>query len=206
MLQGVHWLGHASFRIEDGGVVIYIDPWKLQGGKPADLILVTHVHQDHLSPADIAQIAQPSTVYVCPPACAEQLSGDVRVLAAGRAVQIGTVRVEAVPAYNPGKRYHPQKAGYVGYVVEVGGRRIYHAGDTDVIPEMDGIRCDVALLPMGGTYTMNADEAAQAVARMRPKVVVPMHWGDIVGQRSDVDRLATLLPPEVQLVVLTPER
>jgi L-ascorbate metabolism protein UlaG (beta-lactamase superfamily) len=204
MLQGLHWLGHASFRI-DAELVIYIDPWKLTEAKPADLVLVTHGHGDHLSPTDIARIAGESTILVCPPSCAEQLSGDVRTVRPGESLRIGEVRIEAVPSYNTNKPNHPREAGNVGYVVEVGGRRIYHAGDTDLIPEMAQIQCDVALLPMGGTYTMNAQEAAQAAARIEPKVVVPMHWGDIVGSRADVDLLAQELPKEIKLVVLDPE-
>jgi len=203
MWEGIHWLGHASFRLEDTAT-IYIDPWKLKKSPAADLILVTHGHHDHLSPADIAKISQPGTVIVCPASCAAGLSGDVRLIAPGQTLRVGQVIVEAVPAYNLTKSYHPQKAGNVGYVVEVGGRRIYHAGDTDLIPEMADIRCDVALLPVGGTYTMNAAEAAQAVERIKPKAAVPMHWGSLVGSQSDATRFQKLVPQGVEVVILKP--
>ena len=205
MLEGIHWLGHASFRIDDQ-MVIYIDPWKLGTAVPADLVLVTHGHRDHLSAADIARIAHQGTVIVCPPACADQLSGDVREISPGESLRIGEAIIEAVPSYNTNKPNHPREAGNVGYIVEVGGRRIYHAGDTDLIPEMAQFRCDVALLPMGGTYTMDAKQAAQAAMRIGPQIVIPMHWGDIVGSLADVDALTQQLPQEIQLVVLEPER
>lgn len=202
LLKGVHWLGHASFRIEDAGTVIYLDPWKLKTHHPATLILVTHHHHDHLSPDDIARIATPKTVVVCPAACKGKLSGDVRYLEAGEALQVGNVRVEAVPAYNIGKVFHPRSAGFVGYVVEVGRRRIYHAGDTDLIPEMADVRCDVALLPIGGKYTMDAAEATQAAERIGPKVAVPMHWGGIVGSKRDAELLASRVPATIEAVIM----
>ena len=211
MWESVHWLGHASFRI-DGAQVIYIDPWKVKEAKPADLILVTHAHFDHFSTEDIARISGPNTVVVCPAACAEALSGDVRVIAPGESLQVGDVLIEAVPSYNTDKAYHPRADANVGYIVEVvgdvahtRGRRIYHAGDTDLIPEMSEVRCDVALLPVGGTYTMNADQAAQAAARIRPKAVVPMHWGGIVGSDEDVQRFRNNVPEGIEVVILEPE-
>jgi L-ascorbate metabolism protein UlaG (beta-lactamase superfamily) len=203
--QGIHWLGHASFRLEGDGLVLYIDPWKIAGGPPADFILLTHAHFDHLSTEDIAKVALPRTVFICPASCASQLKGDVRVVAPGDAVQVGAVRVEAVPSFNTNKPNHPQAAGNVGYVVELEGQRIYHAGDTDLIPEMAQLRCDIALLPVGGKYTMDAAEAAQAAAQIKPRVVVPMHWGSIVGSQKDVQTLRRLLPPGVELAILTPE-
>ncbi|HHX43109.1 MAG TPA: MBL fold metallo-hydrolase [Chloroflexi bacterium] len=204
MLEGINWLGHASFCIE-GEWTIYIDPWKISDGPPADLVLVTHQHHDHLSPADIAKVRTPDTVVVCPQVCAGQLEGSVRLVKVGQTVVIGPVTVEVVPAYNTNKPNHPKEAGHVGYVVTVGGRRIYHAGDTDLIPEMDDIHCDVALLPIGGTYTMDADEAAQALERIKPQVAVPMHWGDVVGSKEDVERFRRQAPEGVRVEVLKAE-
>jgi L-ascorbate metabolism protein UlaG (beta-lactamase superfamily) len=204
VLENIHWLGHASFRI-DNAQVIYIDPWKLKTFKPADLILVTHAHHDHFSPDDIKKIAGPETVIVCPFDCAGQVPGQVRSIAPGQAIQVGDVRVEAVPSYNTNKPNHPKEHGNVGYVVEVGGQRIYHAGDTDVIPEMADVRCDVALLPVGGTYTMNAEEAAQSLAQIRPKMAVPMHWGGVVGSQADADRFKRDAPQGVEVVILREE-
>ncbi len=209
LLQGVHWLGHASFRIEAEGQVIYIDPWKLELTKEADLILITHGHRDHLSPDDLTQIAGPETVIVCAAPYVEQIEGDVRGIAVGETMTVGPVKIEAVPSYNIDKPNHPKSAGNVGYIVEIEGRRIYHAGDTDLIPEMVDIDCDVALLPMGGTYTMNAEQAAAAAARIKPQVAVPMHWGGIVGTREDVERFQQLVAEHtegaVQVVVMQVE-
>lgn len=191
----IHWLGHDSFRLE-GSTVIYVDPWKLPEDVPlADGILVTHDHYDHLSVDDIRAIAGPETDIAGPEAVTGHLDelGSLTV-APGETFRLATANVRAVPAYNidkfrqPGKPYHPKEAGYVGYIIELDGFRVYHAGDTDCIPEMRGIRCDVALLPVGGTYTMTADEACRACGLIDAGVVVPMHWGDIVGSRKDAER------------------
>ena len=205
MLDHIHWLGHASFRLDADGVVIYFDPRNLKNPIPADVVLVTHGHFDHLSVDDIAAITKPGTVALCPASCVDKLKGDVRTVAPGDTLHLGAVTVEAVHAYNTDKPNHPRSAGNVGYVVEVGGQRIYFAGDTDLIPEMADIRCDVALLPVGGTYTMNAQEAAEAAGIIKPRVAVPMHWGDLVGTRQDAERFLALLPASVQSVILPVE-
>ncbi|MGI6367357.1 MAG: MBL fold metallo-hydrolase [Anaerolineae bacterium] len=205
LVKAVTWLGHASFRLE-GERIVYIDPWQLRGGPSADLILVTHDHHDHLSPEDIAKIDDKDPLILCPASCLPALEGArTHTMDIGDVFATEGVRVEAVAAYNPGKRFHPQGARYLGYVVELEGVRYYHAGDTDVIPEMADISCDVAFLPIGGTYTMTAEQAAEAVSLIKPRVVVPMHWGRLVGSREDAERLATLLPPEVTLAILEAE-
>lgn len=205
MIEGIHWIGHASFRIESGGKVIYLDPWKVKQAVPADLILVTHGHHDHLSTEDIARISKADTVIVIAAPYADQVKGDVRPISAGQTLTIGGITIEAVPSYNTNKPNHPRTAGNVGYIVEVGGRRIYHAGDTDLIPEMSAFRCDVALLPIGGRYTMDVKEAVEAVGRIKPKVAIPMHWGDIVGTSKDAEYFRDHMPEGVQAVILTPE-
>jgi L-ascorbate metabolism protein UlaG (beta-lactamase superfamily) len=204
LLERLHWLGHASFRL-DGPPTIYFDPWRLKGGLPqADIILVSHEHDDHCSPKDVKRIRGPQTVIVASAEAAKKLRGDVRVLRPGERLTVGEVEITAVPAYNvnkfrsPGVPFHPKEAKHVGYVVAVGGERVYFAGDTDHIPEMADLRCDVALLPVGGTYTMDAQEAAQAAAVIRPKAAVPMHWGaGVAGSRDDAERFRSLYDGEV---------
>lgn len=197
LLEKLRRLGHDSFRF-DGPPVIYIDPWKLPTGSPrAEMILVTHDHFDHCSPEDVQRVSGPNTVVIACPSAAAKLPG-ARSLRPGEKMSVGEVAVEAVPAYNvnkfrsPGVLFHPQAAGHNGYIVTVGGERLYHAGDTDHIPEMAGYRCDVALLPISGTYVMTADEAAAAAADIQPRVAVPMHYGDIVGGVTDVERFKGL--------------
>ncbi|NLT72886.1 MAG: MBL fold metallo-hydrolase [Chloroflexi bacterium] len=205
MTNGLTWLGHASFRLETSSTTVYFDPWQIKGGPKADLILVTHEHHDHLSIEDIDRLSTSETEILCSPSCLEELAHRrARAVHPGERVHVAGIAVEVVPAYNTDKPNHPQSAGHVGYIVESDGRRIYHAGDTDVIPEMEQVRCDVALLPMGGTYTMNADQAAQAAARIGAKVVVPMHWGRLVGTERDVERMQSLMPEGARLIVLSP--
>ncbi len=209
MIENIHWLGHASFRIENDKI-IYTDPYELKGPLPkADLILITHDHFDHLSPKDVAKVAKEDTVIVTIAAAAEKLKGDVRVVKPGDSITVLGIPIEAVPAYNvnkfrsPGQPFHPKESGHVGFIFTVGGQRIYHAGDTDVIPEMDDIEADIALLPVGGTYTMTADEAAQAANTIKPKVAIPMHWGAIVGSVKDAQRFSDLC--EMEVVILSQE-
>jgi L-ascorbate metabolism protein UlaG (beta-lactamase superfamily) len=192
MLKTLHWLGHDSFRI-DGPPVIYIDPFRLGKGLPAaDLVLITHEHSDHLSPDDIAKVRTSTTKVVGPAAVAAMLPG-VETIAVGEVKTVAGVQVRAVPAYNINKQFHPKATGKLGYLVTVGGATYYHAGDTDLIPEMAGLAPDVALLPVSGTYVMTADEAADAARRIRPRVAVPMHYGAIIGSVLDAQRFAALL-------------
>lgn len=208
--DGIHWLGHDSFRI-DGSVTVYINPWKVGDGMPpADVIIVTHDHYDHLSVPDIQQLAGPDTVLVGPAAVTSQVRGVKTItIAAGGSETVHGVAVSAVPAYNtdkfrePGKVFHPQEAGHLGYVIELDGRRVYHAGDTDVIPEMAGVVCDVALLPVSGVYVMTAEEAATACGVISAGAVVPMHYGRVAGSADDATRLQGLC--SVPVVVLPDE-
>jgi len=199
LVQNLHWLGHDSFRL-DGPPTIYFDPWKVPPGSlVADVILVSHDHYDHLSVDDVARVSGPKTVVIANPSAAAKLK-DARVIRAGETITVGEVKVEAVAAYNltkfrsPGNPFHPRQAQHNGYIVTVGGERLYHAGDTDHIPEMSGIQCDVALLPVSGTYVMTAEEAAQAAAVIKPSVAVPMHYGDkdVVGTLADAERFKKL--------------
>lgn len=208
MLENIFWLGHSSVKIK-GEKIVYIDPWKLKGGEKADLILISHSHYDHLSPDDVEKIRKPGTVILTTPDSAAKLAGDVRGLKPGDVVTVEGVTVETVPAYNtvrmrsPGVPFHPPGEGWFGFIITIGGKRIYYAGDTDYTPEMKAVRADIVILPVGGTYTMNAEEAAELVNHIRPEAAIPIHWGDIVGAAGDAERFKTLCQVPVEIKPIT---
>lgn len=193
ILESMHWLGHDTFRIDRPEGPIYFDPFKLSGGEAASLILCSHEHFDHCVPEDVDQINGPDTVIVTEKDCSAKLSGDVRVIAPGDTIEVNGVTVQGLPAYNTNKDFHPKSNGWLGFVVTVDGVSIYHAGDTDHIPEMAGLKPDIALLPVSGTYVMTAAEAVEAAKAIEPQVAVPMHYGAIVGDSNDAQTFAAAL-------------
>ena len=206
----ISWFGHDSFRIKNGKTVI-IDPFKLRSiSDKADILLISHEHFDHLSMDDIKKVVKEDTTIVTIPAVKKELSGlkvkEIKAAKPGDKVTIGDVTVELVPAYNlnkfrePGKVFHPKEDGKAGFIIGMKGLRIYHAGDTDAVPEMKGLKPDVALLPVSGTYVMSAEEAAQATKMIEPKLVIPMHYGAIVGSEQDAQRFKQLVTVEVQIL------
>lgn len=201
LLSRLHWLGHDSFRI-DGVPTVYFDPWNLtESQQKADVVLVSHEHYDHCSPDDVRRLSRRDTVVIANPSAAKKLPFVTHILRPGEQVSVGEVTVEAVPAYNVGKHFHPRTAEHCGFIVTIGGERVYFAGDTDHIPEMAAIRCDIALLPVGGTYTMDAREAALAAADIQPKVAIPMHWGSrVAGSRQDAERFRSLYDGNVVIL------
>lgn len=202
MAENIFWLGHDSFRLV-GEKVVYVDPWKLgAGAAKADLILITHDHYDHLSKDDIAKISRSDTAVVGPPAVALKLGGKTIVAKPGDRLTAAGIAVEVVPAYNQTKQFHPKSAGFVGYIITLNHRRIYHAGDTDLIPEMAQIKTDIALLPVSGTYVMTAGEAAEAANTIQPALAIPMHYGDpdVVGTRSDAEEFKRLAKVPVEIL------
>ena len=207
----ITWLGHDGFRIQNGQVV-YIDPFQIESGDPkADLLLISHEHFDHCNPDDLKKVVTPNTVVVAHAQSKDELSKvkvkEVKIIKPGDKIKIGDVNVEAVPAYNvnkfrePGKAFHPKEDGKLGFVVTVKGVRIYHTGDSDHIPEMRGLRPDIALIPVSGTYVMTSQEAVEAVASIDPKVAIPMHYGAIVGDQKDADAFKKQVKCEVQVLV-----
>jgi L-ascorbate metabolism protein UlaG (beta-lactamase superfamily) len=210
----VTWLGHDGFKLKKDKVV-YVDPFKLGGRpEPADLVCVTHEHFDHLSVEDLRKIVTPRTTVVtiaaCEKAVKELKPKAVRIVAAGDRLEVDGVSVDVLPAYNtnkfrsPGNPFHPKADGKVGFILGIGGVRIYHAGDTDEIPEMaKATGVDVALLPVSGTYVMTAQEAIKACDAIQPKLAIPMHYGAIVGSAADAEAFRKAAKCRVE--VLQPE-
>ncbi|MEM4554324.1 MAG: MBL fold metallo-hydrolase [Candidatus Anstonellaceae archaeon] len=177
----VTWLGHASVLLEAEGMAIYIDPFVLpKGAKAADVILYSHGHFDHCVQAP--SITKTSTIligYGCKLPC--------RLIEIGQKEKVGNAIIEAVHAYNINKPFHPKGAG-AGYIVRFKSASVYFAGDTDFIPEMASYKCDIALLPIGGTYTMNEIEAAEAAAAIMPKVAIPIHYNYLKELKADPEK------------------
>jgi len=196
MTVRITWLGHASVMITGSSATIFIDPWKTTRKERADIILLTHDHYDHYSESDIKALLGSSTRVVAP--MSTPLVTDV--VAPGESLSVKDIEVRAVPAYNVDKAFHPKANGWVGYVVSLDGKRIYHTGDTDRIPEMKGLSVDAALVPVGGTYTMDASEAAEVIRDVHAAHAIPIHYGDIVGARKDAEQFSKLCPCTVHVL------
>ncbi len=205
MIQGfakkIFWLGHDVFRI-DAVKTIYFDPYEISDGPEADIILISHDHSDHCSPDDVAKIQQSGTVIVTEKDSAKKLKGDVRVVKPGESVTVDEIKIEAVPSYNVDKNFHPRKNEWLGFIVEVEGVRIYHAGDSDFIPEMKDFRVDIALLPVSGTYVMTADQAVESALAINPKLAIPMHYGAVVGSEADAVKFKKALKGKIEVLIL----
>lgn len=198
----IKWLGHSGFKIKTGTEkIIYIDPYKIrEESESADFIFITHSHYDHCSIEDIQKIANDGTIVVCPADVSSKMRHinsrvEIKIADPGTKMQFELENDEVlkfwcIPAYNTDKSFHTKEEDWVGYILEADGVKIYHAGDTDNIPEMKSLSTasiDIAILPIGGTYTMNAGEAAKAAGLIKPKLAIPMHFGSIAktGERSE---------------------
>jgi L-ascorbate metabolism protein UlaG (beta-lactamase superfamily) len=207
VLESITWFRQSALRWTDGERTVYFDPW---GTRPedasADVILLTHAHDDHFQPAEVERLAAAGAKIAAPADVAAELSGDVTPVAPGESHDLAGVRFTTVPAYNTRQEaldFHPKAKRWVGYVVELGGTSYYHAGDTDHAPELDEVRADVAFLPVGGHFTMDAEAAAGLARAVSPAVAVPVHFGFVVGSSSDGERFREAADP-VTVEVLTP--
>ncbi len=206
MLENIKWLGHDTFKIT-GEKIIYTDPFKISKPDKADIILITHEHFDHFSPDDIKKLLGPNTTLVLPADCAGKIEAKEVVVKVGDKINVEGIEIEAVPAYNVNKNFHPKEKGWLGYIFKVSGKRIYIAGDTDYIPEMKSFKnIDIALLPVSGTYVMTADEAVQAALDIMPKIAIPMHYGSIVGEQKDAIHFSEKLKGKIDVIILNEER
>lgn len=201
----IEHVNHAAFKLSNGKKV-YIDPFNVKQDDQADIILITHPHFDHCSIKDIQRLVKPGTEIFIPPDCQSKINhfDNVKVVLVepNRVYSSGSVKIETVPAYNLEKRFHPKANEWVGYIITVNNKRIYHAGDTDFIPEMKSLKdIDIALIPVGGTYTMDVDEAAAAVNSFRPKAVIPMHYG-VEGTSADLKAFESRVGKFVKVLVV----
>ena len=197
----------SGFRIETQGNVIYIDPLVIEDTKPADYIFITHAHPDHLSLPDIEKIVHEETLIICPKKAAKKLSGyKIKEIKPGDVLNLGDIKCESVEAYNIKSKFlwikaHPKSSRNVGYILTINGVRIYHAGDTDFIPEMKVIKdITAAMIPIGGDkLTMNTEQAAMVINMIKPKTVIPMHYE--LG-KNQVEKFKKLVDKSIQVIIM----
>ena len=201
MIEKIKWLGQSGFRFEDDKTV-YIDPFQVTERKDGDIVLITHSHYDHFSLEDIKKVSKEDVVIVGPSDC--KVEGNFQEVSSGDKVEVKGIKIEVVPAYNLKRNFHPKNNNWVGYIIEILGKRIYHAGDTDFIPEMNDIKADIVLLPIGGTFTMDVEGAIKAVEAIGPRMAIPMHYGMVAGRKEDGERFRELLGENAYLLSPTP--
>ncbi len=207
MLERFTWYRQSAYLWKGDGLNVYIDPWGVTGDPPADVIFITHAHFDHYNPEDFEKVRRGGTKIVAPQDIALELSGDVTAVGPGDSFEVEGIRGQAVPAYNivdERLENHPRAKNWVGYILTLGDSTYFHAGDTDHTPELDGVKADVAFLPIGGTYTMTAPEAAELAKVISPQVAVPMHYGFVLGTPADAETFKRESAP-VNVELLQPQ-
>ena len=208
-ISNIEVFTQSSIRIRCEAGTVYADPFRMKiSPHDADIVLITHDHYDHFSPEDLAKVICPSTVLILP----EKLAGKAAAFSAqvkaietvlpGQRYQIAGLSFETVPSYNKIKPFHPKKSGWVGYLLDADGQRVFIAGDTDKTKENSAVRCDIALVPVGGKFTMDPKEAADLINTIRPKAAIPTHYGTIVGKKSDGDLFASMVDPSIDVRII----
>ena len=194
---------NSSIRIESDRV-IYFDPFQIKEERhDADIIFVTHDHFDHFSLEDIKKIEKKDTAYVIPECMYNLLGGEnVITVVPGQTVDVEGLKTRTIPSYNIGKPFHPKEKGYIAYIVEIEGQWVYVAGDCDANEDNRKVSCDIALVPIGGKYTMNFKEAAGLINQIRPKLAIPTHYGDVAGDKKDGGRFSELVDPSIEVKLL----
>ena len=208
MLNNIEVLFHSSIRINKEKT-IYIDPFKIDRNyNDADIIFITHDHYDHYSEEDIDKVINENAVIVIPEelltkVLKKEINKEAIVtVEPNKKYMVQGIKFETVPAYNINKTFHPKENDWVGYVIELNDVKYYIAGDTDITEENKKVKCDVAFVPVGGTYTMDFKEAAQLVNEIQPKVAVPIHYGSVVGTKQDAEEFVKLLHTNIKGVIL----
>ena len=205
MLENIKCLGHSTIKILDKDKVIYIDPYNIkEDKKDADIIFITHAHYDHFSEEDIIKIKNENTIIVITEDIYNKvielgfLEKKIIKVMPKEEYKIGNIRFQTIPAYNIDKKFHPKENMWVGYLININNIRYYFAGDTDITDENKKVECDVAFLPVGGTYTMDYKEAAELANIIRPKIVVPIHYGIIVGTKEDALNFKNFINKDIE--------
>ena len=203
MLENIEINCHSSIKISKGKT-IYIDPFKIEkDNHNADIILITHDHYDHYSPEDIEKIDKQETIIVSPKTVkALSKMMNVVLVEPNNTYEVKNIKIETIASYNINKQFHPKENEWVGYIIEIQETRYYIAGDTDITPENKQIKCDIAFLPVGGTYTMTAEEGAELANTIKPKIAIPTHYGSVVGNREDGESFKKLLNSDIQCEIL----
>ena len=208
MIEDIEFLYHSSIRISKNKI-IYIDPFKIDKNyNDADIVFITHDHFDHYSEEDIDKVINENTTIIIPEELLTKIlrkginKNAVITVESNKEYMVQGIKFETIPAYNTNKTFHPKENDWVGYIITLDGIRYYIAGDTDITEENRKVKCDVAFVPVGGTYTMDFKEAAQLINEIQPKIAVPIHYGSVVGTKQDATDFIKLLHPSIKGIIL----
>ncbi len=205
LIKNIRWVNNACVKIS-GAKTLYFDPYRIEEKDTADIILITHDHSDHFSMADINKVKGNNTVIVAPSCVTKSIDKNKRAVKAGDVIKVKGIKIQVVPSYNLNIDNHAKYKGYVGFIITMDGVSYYHPGDSDVIPEMKKVKADVAFLSVCGTYMMNVEDAVKAADIIKPKVVIPFHWGSVFGTKADAEKFKSLYSGQTVILEMRKEK